>query len=415
MAAGAQIIDDLLRPDVNADPHQALARLRELDSIHWSEPHRAWLATRYNDISEAYRNRALSSDRVRPLLAMSKDENEQSAATTRVRELLSQWMVVSDPPQHTRLRRLAAGAFKQQRIVDMNQRIQQLVDDLLDRFIAEGHTDLIEHLAYPLPAIVIAEMLGAPQEDRDRFRHWSDELALVAFGAGGDAREERHERALRGMEEMVAFFRELIELRRREPGDDMLTAMMAGDGSGDELTEDELVAMCALLLFAGHETTTNSIANGIVALLQHPDQLALLREEPDLISSAVEELLRFDGPIKVINRWVTQDTELAGQQIRAGERVYLVLSAANRDPAKFTDPDALDLRRSPNPHIAFGKGIHACLGAQLARLETRIAIGSVVRRLPGLRLAGELSYKESLAARALRRLPVAHDAQPTHR
>lgn len=408
MAAGAHVVDDLLRPEAIADPHPVFARLRELDSIRWSEPHRAWLVTRYDDVSEAYRNRALSSDRVRPLLAARRAE--QPPSTNRVQELLSQWMVVSDPPEHTRLRRLAAGAFKQQRISAMTRRIQQLVDDLLDEFIADGHSDLIQHLAYPLPAIVIAEMLGVSPEDRDRFRHWSDELALVAFGAGGEARAERHERALKGLEEMTSYFRQLIELRRREPGNDMISAMMAGDGSGDELTEDELVAMCALLLFAGHETTTNSIANGVVTLLQHPDQLALLRAQPELISTAVEELLRFDGPIKVLTRWVKADTELAGQQVRAGERVYLVLAAANRDGAKFADPDVLDLRRSPNPHIAFGKGIHACVGAQLARLETRIAVSSIVQRLPGLQLAGELVYKESLAARALEELHVTHEA-----
>lgn len=405
MSADANVIDDLLRPEVIADPHPVFARLRELGSIWWSEPHHAWLVTRYNDISEAYRNRALSSDRIRPLLAVRRAE--QSPSATRVQELLSQWMVVSDPPEHTRLRRLVAGAFKQQRISAMTQRIQDLVDDLLDDFIAEGHSDLIQHLAYPLPAIVIAEMLGVSPEDRDQFRHWSDELALVAFGASGD---ERYERSLNGLEEMISFFRELIELRRRKPGNDMISAMMAGDGSGDELTENELLAMCSLLLFAGHETTTNSIANGIVSLLQFPDQLALLREHPEIISTAVEELLRFDGPIKVLTRWVKADTELAGRKIRAGERVYLVVASANRDGEKFANPDVLDLRRSPNPHLAFGKGVHACLGAQLARLETRIAVNSIVQRLPGLRLAGEPVYKASLAARALEGLQVTHEA-----
>lgn len=407
MAADAPVVDDLLTRGANADPHSVFAQLREHAPVWWSAPLRAWLVTRYEDVSKAFQNRALSSDRVRPLLAARR--TEQSAATNRVQELLSQWMVVSDPPEHTRLRRLAAGAFKQQRIAELADVIQRRVDDLLDGYLAGRHSDLIEHVAYPLPAIVIAELLGAPPEDRDRFRYWSDELALVAFGAGGQARAERHERALSGLEDMFAYISELADRRRREPGADMLSALIAGDGSGEQLTADELVAMCALLLFAGHETTTNSIANGIVTLLEHPDQLAMLRSEPDLIAPAVEELLRYEGPIKVVNRWVTADTEIHGRTVRSGERVYLCLASANRDTARFDAPDVLDLRRSPNPHIAFGKGVHACIGAQLARMETRIAITSIVQRLPTVRRTGDLMWKESLAARSLHELPLSYE------
>lgn len=413
MAPQFHVVDDLLTEQANADPHPVFAQLRENAPVHWSEPHRAWLVSRYEDISKAFQNRSLSSDRVRPLLDARR--HHQPETTTKVQELLSQWMVVSDPPEHTRLRRLAANAFKQQRIAAMTERIQELLDELLDEYVFGGHDDLIQHVAYPLPAIVIAELLGVPPSGRDKFRHWSDELALVAFGAGGDARLQRHERALRGIEEMFTFFRELVDLRRREPGTDMLSAMMGKDQFGDELSEDELIGMCSLLLFAGHETTTNSIANGLVSLLQHPDQMSLLRQHPELISTGVEELLRYDGPIKVLNRWVTADTELGGQRIREGERVYICLSSANRDPRKFSEPDTLDLRRTPNPHIAFGKGVHACIGAQLARMETRIAIGTIVQRLPGLELAGKLVYKESLAARALYTLPLKHEAALTAR
>ena len=401
------LADDLLAPAAGQDPYPVLARLRERDPVHWSEPHRAWLVTRYAEVSAAFQNKALSNDRVRPLLAARRGAGT-GTASDRVLELLSGWMVVSDPPVHTRLRKLAGGAFKAQRISAMDQRITELVDELIDGFHGG---DLIEELAYPLPATVIATMLGAPVSDRDRFREWSDELALVAFGTGGAARADRHERALRGLREMDGYFRELIALRRREPGEDMLSAMMAADGptaaDGDRLTDDELVGMCALLLFAGHETTTNSIANATLALLRHPDQLALLRgQQPDLLAPAVEELLRFDGPIKVLNRWVVAETELAGRTIRPGERVHLVLAAANRDPRRFADPDRLDLRRSPNPHLAFGKGIHACIGAQLARMETRIAVGRIVARLPELALAGRPRWRDSLASRSMQALPV---------
>jgi cytochrome P450 len=398
--------DDLLSPAATADPYPLFDRLREHDPVHWSEHQRAWLLTRYDDVLAALADKALSNDRVRPLRAARQARGDTAGAADRVLALMGEWMVVTDPPAHTRLRKLAAGAFRSQRVSRMGERITALVDELLDGFTGG---DLIAGVAYPLPATVIGAMLGAPPADRDRFREWSDELALVAFGTGGSARAERHERALAGLREMDAYFRELIARRRVEPGDDMLSAMMApADGAvgGDRLTDDELSAMCALLLFAGHETTTNSIANAVLALLRRPAEPARLRAEPALLAPAVEELLRFDGPIKVIIRWVVAETEIRGRRIEPGQRVHLVLSAANRDPAKFADPNVVDLARSPNPHVAFGKGIHACIGAQLARMETRIAVGRIVERLPGLGLAGDPVWKPTVASRALERLDV---------
>ncbi|MDD7938431.1 cytochrome P450 [Actinomycetospora lutea] len=403
--------DDLLAPDAVRDPDAAAAVLREHDPVHWSPTHRAWLVTRFDDVVAACRHPALSSDRVRPLMERREPSHD---ASHRMLALISEWMVVTDPPAHTRLRRLAGAAFKQQQIAAMEERIQTLVDELVDGFLADQGTDLprdlIAGVAYPLPAIVIAEMLGAPPEDRDRFREWSDELALVAFGAGGDARPDRHERALRGLEEMAAYFRELVALRRRDPGGDMLSAMIAGDGSDtDGLSDDELVGMCALLLFAGHETTTNAIANAIRLLTADPALRDRVRDDPALVNPAVEEALRLVGPIKVLVRWVIEDHELRGRTIRRGERVYLLLCGANRDPERFADPDAVDLARERATHIAFGRGIHACIGAQLARIETRIAVGTLLRRLPGLRVEGEPEYLPTIASRAQRSLTVVHD------
>lgn len=398
---------DLTTPAASADPFAVVRALRESDPVHWSEAHRAWLITRYDDVSAAFQNKAFSNDRVRPVLERKRQAGARSAATG-VLGLMTGWMVVNDPPVHTRLRKLAAGAFKGQRIAAMDAMITRIVDEHVDAFLrGSGPRDLISEVAYPLPATVIATMLGAPPEDRDRFREWSDELALVAFGTGGAARADRHERALRGLRGMEAYFHTLIGERRAEPGEDMLSALMAREGD-DRLTDDELVGMCALLLFAGHETTTNSIANSVLALLRHPDQLDRLRRDPALIGPAVEELLRFDGPIKVLNRWVVAETEVRGKTIRPGERVHLVLASANRDPEKFADPDALDLGRSPNPHVAFGKGIHACIGAQLARTETRIAVARIVERLPGLALAEEPVWKDVLASRSMEQLVVTH-------
>ncbi|CAA9222219.1 MAG: Putative cytochrome P450 hydroxylase [uncultured Actinomycetospora sp.] len=407
-----ELPDDLLTPAAVADPAGAAAVLRTLDPVHWSPTHRAWLVSRYDDVVASFRNPALSSDRVRPLMSAQR---ERPSAEHRVLGLISEWMVVTDPPAHTRLRRLAGAAFKQQQIAAMEQRIQTLVDELVDAFLAGGpRGDLVAGVAYPLPAIVIAEMLGAPPEDRDRFRGWSDELALVAFGAGGDARPDRHERALRGLEEMAAYFRELVAARRAAPAGDMLSAMIAGDtpsGGIEEhgLTDDELVGMCALLLFAGHETTTNSIANAVRLLTADPALRDRVRDDPALVAPAVEESLRLAGPIKVLVRWVVADHELRGRTIRAGERVYLLLCGANRDPERFGDPDAVDLARERATHVAFGRGIHACIGAQLARLETRIAVGTLLRRLPGLRVDGDPAWLPTLASRAQESLPVVHD------
>lgn len=419
-----ELPDDLLAPEALRDPDGVAAVLREHDPVHWSPTHRAWLLTRYDDVVAAFRNPALSSDRVRPLMSARQDrhgrqdrEDHQDTGgpgtSDRVLGLISEWMVVTDPPAHTRLRRQAGAAFKQQQIAAMEARIQGIVDDLVDGFLAGGpRGDLVAGVAYPLPAIVIAEMLGAPPADRDRFREWSDELALVAFGAGGDARPDRHERALRGLEEMAGYFRELVAHRRREPGGDMLSAMMAGDGSlPDEarLSDDELVGMCALLLFAGHETTTNAIANAVRLLTADPALRDRVRDDPALVAPAVEEALRLEGPIKVLVRWVVTDHEVRGRTIRAGERVYLLLCGANRDPERFEHPDAVDLARSRPNHIAFGRGIHACIGAQLARLETRVAVGTLLRRLPGLRVEGESPRLAVLASRSQHALPVVHD------
>ena len=405
---------DLLSPAATADPYAVMAALRDTAPAVWSERHQAWVVARYADVESALTDRRLSSDRVSPVLARSRAEDtpgEESSAS-RILDIIKDWMVVSDPPAHTRLRKLAAGAFKGQRISLMGEAIQTRCDAIIDGFIASGERDLIHHVAYPLPAAVIAEMMGVPLEDQDAFRAWSDELALVAFGAGGSARGERHERALRGIEEMFAYLQTLVDAARANPGEDMISALAAPVEDGDRLDDQELLSMLALLLFAGHETTINATANGVLALLRNPDQLEMLREDPDLANKAVEEVLRIDGPIKVLVRWVTEDMDLDGVTVPAGDRMFLALAGANHDPDYFDDAATVDITRHPNRHVAFGRGIHACIGAQLARLEMRHMIATIVRRLPGLRLAdgATLSHTPSLASRALTELPVAHDA-----
>ena len=401
---------DLLSPEATEDPYAVFARLREQDPVHWSPRHKAWIVTRFADVEAALTDARLSSDRVRPVLDRAREMEGESSATE-ILDIMKSWMVVSDPPQHTRLRKLAAGAFKAQRISALADDVRALVHGFIDDFVASGERDLIHHVAYPLPATVIASMMGVPVEERDLFRAWSDELALVAFGAGGEARDERHERALAGLREMFAYLQRLVDEARANPGDDMISALAAPVDDGDRLDDDELLSMLALLLFAGHETTINATANGVLALLEHPEQLALLESDPDLMPRAVEELLRYDGPIKVLHRHVIEDLELGGKEIRAGDRVFLSLSGANRDPEQFAGADGIDITRHPNRHVAFGRGIHACIGAQLARMEMRYNLEGIVERLPDLRLAqgARLEHVPSLSSRVLRELPVTYD------
>jgi cytochrome P450 len=401
---------DFLAPEAIADPYPFAAELREHDPVHWSDTHRAWLLTRYDDVVAAFNDPRMSSDRVKPLVASMSQERREKVG--RVMERIQDWMVVSDPPEHTRLRKLVARAFSPKRIAASEQRIGELVDELLDGFIAQRHTEFVRHFAFPLPATVIAELIGAPAEDRDRFGAWSNDLGLVAFGAGGDLRSERHARALHGLDEMLAYFGERIDHARHHPGEDMISGLLEGDGEGHVLDQDEMEAMCALMLFAGHETTTNLLSAMVLHLTRTPDQLALLRESPELVGGAVEEILRYDGPIKILQRWNTEDQEIRGKTIRAGDRVFTVLAGANRDPERFPDPETIDITRSPNRHVAFGRGVHSCIGAQLSRIEGRVALSKIFDRLPGLTTPDQqLEYVPTVAARVLRELRVEHDAR----
>jgi cytochrome P450 len=399
---------DLLSPELTEDPYDYFAGLRAADPVHWAEANKAWLLTRYDDVVAAYADPRLSSDRVRPLLGVLPEQRRAEYGP--MLETIGHWMVVTDPPAHTRLRKLANHAFRQQRVNAMGDWIGELIDALLDDFVASGSDDFLNDIAYPLPAAVIARMMGAPQQDRGKFQHWSDELALVAFGAGGEDRASRYTRALAGVRELQEYLAELIERRRREPGEDMISLLLSGMAAdGDHLDDAELMALCSLILFAGHETTTNLLCNALVALDRHPAELARLREDPSMVNRAVEEVLRFEGPIKIIIRWVLEDHDRDGRQVKAGDRVYLVQQSANRDVGTFTDPDRFDITRPTQPlHVGFGRGIHACLGAQLARIEARVALPKVLDRLGDMRVTGEVTWRPNIASRAVTGLTVGH-------
>jgi len=302
---------------------------------------------------------------------------------------------------HTRMRRLVARSFSPRVLDALRGRVEELVEELLDRSAPRGRLDAIADFAYPLPAIVIAELLGAPAEGRERFLDWSADI--VAFVGSGPVDLELARRADRSLREFRAFIAPELERRRGRPADDLLGLLAAGDG--DRLSDDEIVATCVNLLFAGHETTANLIGNGLLALLRNPAELARLRDDPALAPSAVEELLRYDGPVQRVRRVVTEDVEVGGKRLRAGDLVAGFIGSGNRDPDRFDDPDRLDLSRADNQHLAFGYGIHFCVGAALSRIEAPIALNALLRRFPGVRLRGaEVVWKPNIVFRGLESL-----------
>ena len=380
-----------------ADPYPMYHRLRAEDPVHHS-PLGFWILTRYDDVVAALRDPRLAKEAIAGFLAA------RFGAPVPVMGLS---MLDRDPPDHTRLRSLVSKAFTPRVVEGLRPRIQQIVDGLIDRARDAGAMDLIDEFAYPIPVNVICEMLGVPVEDHERFRGWSLDIARGLDSILLPPDSEVPKRSVASRHALADYFRELIARRRASPRADLLSGLIAAEEAGDKLSENELLATCILLLIAGHETTVNLIGNGTLALLRHPDQLRRLRDNPALIGSAVEELLRFDGPVQRTARIPSEDVVIDGQKIAKGEMVMPFIGAADRDPTQFPEPDRLDIGRTDNRHIAFGWGIHFCLGAPLARVEGQIAINTLVQRLPKLALATDApQFRESLTLRGLKSLPV---------
>jgi cytochrome P450 len=395
---------DLFDAGFKANPYPAYAQLRSTEPVHRvtaPDGRGMWLVTRYEDVLAVFKDERFVKDFRNALT------EEQLAGLPPIPEALrplTRNMLDTDPPDHARLRALVQKAFTPRLIERMRPRIQSIADELLDAVEGRGEMDLIDDYAFPLPIIVIAELLGVPAADRNKFREWSD------IAVSGDMTQEYVERMLPAMEAFVGYLRVMFEEKRENPGENLFSKLVGAEEAGDTLTEDELLAMAFLLLVAGHETTVNLIGNGILALLTHPDQLERLRSDPSLIKNAIEELLRYDGPIETsTERFAREDVRLGDKLIPRGEMVLVVIAAADRDPARFDDPDALDITREDNRHLAFGKGIHHCLGAPLARMEGQIAISTLLRRMPNLRLKEHpetLRWRPGLILRGLHALPV---------
>jgi cytochrome P450 len=394
---------DPRRPEHMADPFPIFAALRERDPVHWSPILGGWVLTRYADVRPVLHDRRFSADRITPF--RDHLEPDRRAGVAELLGMLGRWAVFNDPPEHTRRRALLNKAFTPRTVEALAPTIAAVVDHLLDKVAGRGGMDVIADFAYPLPATVIAGMIGVPADDLDLFKDWSDDIA--AFVGSALATPDKRERAQRGVVAMSDYFRRMVADHRARPRADIMSALIAAEEAGSVLSEDEIVASCVLLLFAGHETTTNLIGNGLIALLRHPAEQARLTRDPQLAASAVEEMLRYDGPTQAMTRIALEETEIGGVPIRRGDRVFALLNAANRDPAVFPEPDRFDAGRGDTRHISFGIGGHFCLGAPLARLEGRIAIARLVERLPELRLAEpDPPWNDSFVLRGLRRLPV---------
>jgi cytochrome P450 len=394
----------VLRPEIVADPYPVYHHLRSKDPVHWDGPLNAWVVTRHADVVTALGDARLSAERIN----LSTDWLPTGLRETLgpVFRALSRQMLFLDPPDHTRLRGLVNKAITPRVVEGMRPHIQEIVDDLLDAVQEAGRMDVIKDFAYPLPAIVIAEMLGVPPEDREQFRIWSDDFGALIHGSGLTLEDAT--RALSGVAAFMDYFRGIVARHRASPRDDLMQALLAAEDRGDALTEDELLANCVLLLAAGHGTTTHLIGNGLLALLRNPEQLMRLRDAPSLLTGAVTELLRYDSPVQLTGRVAAEELQIGDKRVGVGEGVILCLGAANRDPEQFADPDRLDLGRRENRPVAFGHGIHFCLGAPLARVEGQIAFATLLRRLPDLRLQTDaLEWEPSLSFRGLTRLPVA--------
>lgn len=392
-------------PQVVRDPYPALLALQADDPAHWNPRLKAWVLTRHADVKACLAGPRMSVDRIRPFY-----DTLPPAAQGQVAELmryLTLWLVFRDPPEHTRLRQLMGRAFTMKAVETLRGPIEEIFELLADG-LPRGRTfDFVEDFAMQLPAFVIMDLLGVPRDHMHRLKACSDRMQLF-IGSARNA-PDKYERAEAGAREMAALFRALIAERRAAPRDDLISALIAARDADDQLSEDEMVAACMLVMFGGHETTTNLLAGGMAKFMAHPQAARALAEDPELAKSAVEECLRLDGPSASMARVVAQDHELHGRTLRAGERVFAMINAANQDPAVFDAAPAFDIARRPNKHLTFGYGAHFCMGAALARLEGEVAFPRLVRRFAGMRPAAPIEWHTTMIMRGPRTMPVIID------
>jgi len=401
-------LDDLLCESAIDRPYEFYGRMRETDPVRWNPRWNGWVVTSYEYVAAGFRDHdRLSSDRFEgPFAEEWKPGGAAAAEHLSLMAFLSRFFVWKDQPYHTRARGLVSRAFTARNVDRRRVRIADLVQELVEPLRGRDDVDFLGEFAFHLPVVVIAEYLGVPSEAREDIKRWSDDLGGVIFVRGDDDR--RLQRAEDAVVELAEFLRPILAARRRDPQDDLITGMLqARDDDGDCLTEEEIIANVILMVFAGHETTMNLLANSVVSFEEHPDEWERLRGEPELARSAAEEMLRYDGPIRAMARWAREPMELGGKTIAEGDRVLLVQASANRDPEAFADPDRVDIARRPNRQLTFGQGIHTCLGGPLARLETQEALGYLSQEFERIEvLEDRLRYAPTIVSRSLERLHV---------
>jgi cytochrome P450 len=398
----------LLSPELISDPYPYFAELRSTEPVHWNERHRAWFISRYDDVVAAFRSPDLTADRIK--LVYDKQTSSQQAELARTFDIIrSKWFGYMDPPEHTRLRKLVQKSFSPGVVRRLEDHVGEACEMLATRLEGEldggEPIDFMEVFARPLPAYVIADMLGVPREDREQFERWSSELVLMLFGALGSA--DRVERAHAAMMQLEEYFQGLVDRYEREPADNVISHLLRAEEEGRVLNRDEISSTCIMLLTAGDHTTASLLGNTVLALSANPDQREKLRAQPDLVPNAVEEFIRYDGPLKVTVRVAARQHELHGTTIPEGDRLFLLQGAANRDPDQFPNPDVLDIERHARTHIGFGHGIHFCLGAAVARLTATIAVTALVTRVPRLEVDPDgIEWEPYLITRSLQSLKV---------
>ncbi|MGW3493920.1 cytochrome P450 [Streptomyces sp. NPDC001020] len=403
MAVPSDLAFDPWDPAFVADPYPAYAELRARGRVHYYEPSGQWLVPHHADVSALLRDRRLGRTYQHRFTHEEFGRTAPPPEQEPFHTLNDHGMLDLEPPDHTRIRRLVAKAFTPRTVERLRPYVHGLADDLVSRLVEAGGGDLLTDVAEPLPVAVIAEMLGIPEADRAPLRPWSADICGMYEL---NPPQETARRAVRASVEFSAYLRELIAARRSEPGEDLISGLIAAYDGGDRLTEQEMISTCVLLLNAGHEATVNATVNGWWALFRHPDQLAALRADHSLVPSAVEELMRYDTPLQLFERWVLDDIEIDGTVIPRGSEIAMLFGSANHDPAVFDAPEELDLTRKDNPHISFSAGIHYCIGAPLARIELAASMTALLEKAPTLRLTKEPERKPNFVIRGLKGLSV---------
>ncbi|MEU4463518.1 cytochrome P450 [Streptomyces sp. NPDC024017] len=386
-----------------ADPYPAYAELRALGRVHYFEPTNQWLVPHHADVSALLRDRRLGRTYQHRFTHEEFGRTAPPPEHEPFHTLNDHGMLDLEPPDHTRIRRLVSKAFTPRTVERLKPYVRGLADELASALVAAGGGDLLKDVAEPLPVAVIAEMLGIPESDRAPLRPWSADICGMYELSPS---EDTAARAVRASVEFSDYLRDLIAARRKEPGDDLISGLIEAHDEGDRLTEQEMISTCVLLLNAGHEATVNATVNGWYALFRNEAQLSALRADHSLVPSAIEELMRYDTPLQLFERWVLDEIEIAGTTIPRGAEIAMLFGSANHDPEVFTDPGRLDLTRTDNPHISFSAGIHYCIGAPLARIELAASMGALLERAPTLRLAAEPERKPNFVIRGLEGLAV---------